>query len=164
MLVGPMGAGKSTIGQQLANRLGYFFVDVDKCIEDRSGADIAWIFDVEGEQGFRKRETEMLEDIFAQQSQVIATGGGAVVKEENQHILQQGFVIYLKTTIESQLARTAKDKKRPLLQVDDPKSVLLELGKKRFPIYESIANLSICTDGCSVKQVVDQIMQSLDQS
>ena len=117
ILIGPMGAGKSTIGRLLSEQLGLGFVDLDREIEQRSGATIPWIFDIEGESGFRERETQVLTDVLLEPPLVIATGGGCVLKPENRRQLSNGgIVVYLSTSVEQQLVRTSKDKNRPLLQ------------------------------------------------
>ena len=124
VLVGPMGAGKSTIGRMLAKELGYRFLDSDRIIEERCGANIPWIFDVEGEDGFRQRETAMLDELSNEMGTVLATGGGAVMRAENRGLLKKNsVVIYLKTSIDQQVERTRKDRNRPLLQNDDPEGV-----------------------------------------
>jgi len=128
-LVGPMGAGKSTIGRHLAQQLHMEFVDSDTVIEERTGADISWVFDVEGEEGFRKREEAVLEDLTQEQGIVLAT-------ENRNRLSARGVVVYLETTIEKQLARTNRDKKRPLLQTDNPREVLEQLAEERNPLYE----------------------------
>ena len=165
VLVGPMGAGKSTVGRLLASRLGLGFVDTDSVIEERTGADIPWIFDVEGEEGFRQRETNVLRDLINDNSTlVIATGGGIVTRPENLPLLQSlGTVFYLKASIDQLVARTSKDKKRPLLQVDDPKSKIKELVAARSPLYENAAHATIMTDARGAKGVVQQICKYLEQ-
>jgi shikimate kinase len=128
ILVGPMGAGKSTIGRALADELGVVFHDSDDLVEERSGASISWIFDVEGEEGFRERETAVIRDLANARGMVLATGGGAVLREENRRILSGlGTVVYLETTVKQQLARTRRDRKRPLLRSQDREVVLAEL-------------------------------------
>lgn len=162
VLVGPMGAGKSTVGRYLASRLSYSFVDTDHLIEERAGADIPWIFDVEGEAGFRLRETAILDYLQGVDAHVIATGGGIVVRPENHQKLNAlGKVVYLTASVEQLLARTAKDKKRPLLQVADPRSRIEELLRERDPLYRSLADYVLQTDGRSSKWVVQQILQWL---
>ncbi len=157
-----MGAGKSTIGRQLASKLHFEFLDTDHVIEQRSGADIPWIFDVEGEQGFRDRETAVLRDVIAQPDCVIATGGGIVLREENRALLKQmGKVFYLCASVDQLVKRTHKDKKRPLLQVDNPKKKIQELVEHRDPIYREVADSVIVTDGCTTKSVVQKILDSL---
>lgn len=151
-LVGPMGAGKSTIGRHLAQQLHMEFVDSDTVIEERTGADISWVFDVEGEEGFRKREEAVLEDLTQEQGIVLATGGGSVKSKENRNRLSaRGVVVYLETTIEKQLARTNRDKKRPLLQTDNPREVLEQLAEERNPLYEEVADYTVRTDDQSAK-------------
>jgi shikimate kinase len=160
VLVGPMGAGKTTIGKMLAKALKFEFYDSDREIVEKSGADIPWIFDVEGEQGFRYRETLMLKDLCKKDAIVLATGGGAVLKEENREMVsQKGVVVYLKTSVERQYLRTSKDKNRPLLQRDDPKKILFELFEIRNPIYESIADMILITDKMNPKSIVRHIVQ-----
>lgn len=165
VLVGPMGAGKSTVGRYLASRLSYSFVDTDHLIEERAGADIPWIFDVEGEAGFRVRETAILDTLQGVESHVIATGGGIVIRPENHVRLNNlGTVIYLIASVEQLLSRTSKDKKRPLLQVADPKSRIQELLRERDPLYRQLADYVLQTDGRSSKWVVQHILQWLAAS
>ena len=163
ILVGPMGAGKSTIGKLLAAKLNLAFIDTDTVIEDRSGADIPWIFDVEGEEGFRARETAVISDLKADSGLVIATGGGIVLRDENRKLLKQlGTVLYITADIDQLFERTSKDKKRPLLQVEDPKSRIRELLEQREGLYESAADHKIVTDSRGTKLVVQTICQLLD--
>ncbi len=164
-LVGPMGAGKTTIGRMLAVELGLPFKDTDKEIEDRTGADIAWIFDVEGEQGFRDRESAMLADLTGNSAIVLATGGGIVLREENRHLLRsRGFVVYLETSVEQQIERTARDRKRPLLQTEEPKRVLKQLMEIRAPLYQSVADLLISTDAQTPRLVAREIAAHFSKS
>lgn len=157
-----MGAGKSTIGRMLAQRLETAFYDTDQVIEARTGADIPWIFDVEGEDGFRDRETAVLEELSSLQSAVIATGGGIVVREQNRNLLHAaGTVVYLTASIEQLVNRTYKDKKRPLLQVDDPRKKIVELFETRDPLYRSVADYVLVTDGRGPKLVVQNIADYL---
>ena len=160
-LVGPMGAGKSTIGRLLAKELGKPFFDSDHVIEERSGADIPWIFDVEGESGFRERETQAIEELCAQQDIVLATGGGVVGRAENRRALgTNGFVVYLTAPVRVQLQRTEKDKRRPLLQRPDREQVLTQLLVERDPLYRSIADLILDTVRLSPKQVIAEIINA----
>lgn len=162
VLVGPMGAGKSTVGRYLASRLSYHFVDTDHLIEERTGADIPWIFDVEGEAGFRVRETATLDSLLGVNRHVIATGGGIVIRTENHsRIKALGNVVYLTASVEQLLARTSKDKKRPLLQVADPRARIEQLLHERNNLYQQVADLTLQTDGRGSKWVVQQIMQWL---
>lgn len=146
-LVGPMGAGKSTIGRNLARRLGRDFIDLDSEIEASCGADIAWIFDVEGEQGFRRREGAALDRFSERADIVLATGGGTVLLAENRRLLQQrGTVIYLKASVERLYERTRSDRKRPLLQVEDPRGAIEKLINEREPLYREVASLVVETE------------------
>jgi shikimate kinase len=163
-LIGPMGAGKTTIGRLLAKSLGMRFFDSDKEIEQRTGVSIPMIFEYEGESGFRRREAEALSDLTRMSPIVLATGGGSVLLPENQRILQQhGFVVYLQCSVEKQLERTQKDTNRPLLQTDNPKARLEELLKVRDPIYQTVANLAIDTGQFSSRNVVRQIIKAISQ-
>lgn len=163
-LIGPMGAGKSTIGRLLADRLGLAFKDSDQEIEARTGADIPWIFDVEGEDGFRRRETAVLADLTLEQGIVLATGGGAIIKPENRKLLAEGgVVVYLAVSIEQQYARTRRDRQRPLLQEDDPYNKLSQLFAEREPWYLSIADFVIATDRRTPRLVVQEILRHLGQ-
>jgi len=159
-LVGPMGAGKSTIGRQLAQQLNMDFVDSDAVIEERAGADISWIFDLEGEEGFRKREERIINELTQLQGVELSTGGGAVMSKESRNYLSaRGIVIYLETTVDKQYQRTQRDKKRPLLQgADDPRQVLEDLAKVRNPLYEEIADITLPTDEQNAKVMVNQIV------
>ncbi|TCJ94689.1 shikimate kinase [Volucribacter psittacicida] len=163
-LIGPMGAGKSTIGRQLAQQLNMEFIDSDQEIEQRAGADISWIFDLEGEEGFRKREERVINELTQKQGLVLSTGGGAVLsKDTRNHLSARGIVIYLQTTVEKQFQRTQRDKKRPLLQdVEDPRAVLEELAKIRNPLYEEIADFTLPTDEQSAKVMANQIVDLIE--
>ncbi|MBY5923224.1 shikimate kinase AroK [Ferrimonas balearica] len=161
-LVGPMGAGKSTIGRHLAQMLHLEFYDSDQEIEARSGADISWIFDVEGEEGFRNREARVINELTEKQGIVLATGGGSVQsKEVRNRLSARGIVVYLETPIDKQVARTQRDKRRPLLQVDEPREVLEQLAEERNPLYEEIADLVVRTDEQSAKIVANLIVEKL---
>lgn len=161
VLVGPMGTGKTTLGKMLAKDVGFEFVDSDREIEVRCGADIPWIFDVEGESGFRERERQVIGELSERQGLVIATGGGAVVAPENQSALMRaGFVVYLHTSVQQQYERTRKDRKRPLLQADDPMAVLERLMSIREPIYRKIADLIVRTDRKRPRTLVKDIRQA----
>ncbi|MEX2474606.1 shikimate kinase AroK [Marinobacter sp.] len=163
VLVGPMGAGKSTIGRMLAREVGYRFLDTDRIIEDRCGANIPWIFDVEGEEGFRLRETAMLAELSDAAGIVLATGGGAVMKPENHELLKhEATVVYLKTSLEQQVERTRRDRNRPLLQNDDPEAVLRHLFALRDPIYTQLADVIMYTDRKSPRLVVRQLVNRVD--
>ncbi|MBB3183800.1 shikimate kinase [Halomonas fontilapidosi] len=160
ILIGPMGAGKSTIGRLLAAELSREFFDSDHEIQARCGADIPWIFDVEGESGFRDRETLMIRDLTRRDGVVIATGGGAVLREENRRMLREsGTVIYLFTTVEQQLRRTAKDRNRPLLQRPDKEAVLRDMFSLRDPLYRATADVVVRTDRRGPRAVVNEIVR-----
>ncbi|APE31284.1 shikimate kinase [Halomonas aestuarii] len=160
ILIGPMGAGKSTIGRLLAAELSREFYDSDHEIQARCGADIPWIFDVEGEAGFRDREAQMIRELTRHENVVIATGGGAVLREENRRVLREsGTVIYLLTTVEQQLRRTAKDRNRPLLQRPDREDVLREMFAQRDPLYRATADVVVRTDRRGPRAVVNEIVR-----
>lgn len=162
-LIGPMGAGKSTIGRQLAQLLNMDFLDSDSVIEERAGADIDWIFDIEGEAGFRKREEKVLNELTQSQGLVLSTGGGSILSKDNRNVLSaRGIVVYLETTVDKQFERTQRDKKRPLLQTEDPYQTLVELAQVRNPLYEEIADITIKTDEQSAKVVANQIIDMMD--
>ena len=142
--IGPMGAGKSTIGRRTAELLGLAFFDLDHVIEEHCGATIPIIFDIEGEAGFRQRETATLADLAARSGIALATGGGAVLTPENRRCLRErGFVVYLETTLDDQLARLARDRKRPLLAAPDRQERLRSLAAVRNPLYHEVADMTI---------------------
>ncbi|WP_165680637.1 shikimate kinase AroK [Metapseudomonas otitidis] len=162
ILVGPMGAGKSTIGRLLAKELRLPFKDSDKEIEQRTGANIPWIFDVEGEQGFRDREQTMIQELCEADGLVVATGGGAVLRPANREALRSGGrVVYLYTSVEQQIGRTSKDRNRPLLRTADPAKVLRDLMAIRDPLYREIADIIIETDERPPRLVVQEILDRL---
>lgn len=157
-----MGAGKSTIGRLLAKELKLPFKDSDKEIELRTGANIPWIFDVEGEQGFREREHAVIADLCQQDGLVLATGGGAVMRADNRAALRGGGrVVYLHASVEQQIARTGRDRNRPLLRSADPGKVLRELMALRDPLYREIADIVIETDVRPPRMVVQEIVERL---
>jgi shikimate kinase len=157
-----MGAGKSTIGKYLAQHLKLRFADTDSEIEARTGADIPWIFDVEGEQGFREREQKVVEEMTQWDDVVLATGGGVILRPENRRALAgRGFVIYLYATVDEQVRRTRRDRQRPLLQNEDPEKVLRDLMTVRDPLYREIADHIIETDSCSPKTVAQRLVREL---
>ena len=165
-LIGPMGAGKTTIGKHLAQLLHLEFIDTDQEIESRTGAPIDWIFDIEGEAGFRVREKEIIEELSQRQGIVLATGGGAVVEADNRNFLAgRGIVVYLETSIEQQLERTRKDKRRPLLQNNnDPEATLVALHKERDAQYREIADVIVATNENSIKSVANKIANQINES
>lgn len=162
-LVGPMGAGKSTIGRQLAESLSYSFKDSDQEIQRRTGVDIPTIFEFEGEQGFRSRERQVLEEMIQEERIVLATGGGAVLMPENrQDLAARGVVVYLHCSPEQQYARTARDRSRPLLETDDPLERLRELMAERDPLYRQVADLVVSTEKRGTASVVKEIRRRLE--
>ena len=160
-LVGPMGAGKSTIGKYLAQQLHMEFYDSDHEIERRTGADISWVFDVEGEEGFREREEKVINDLSELQGIVLATGGGSIKSKESRNRLSaRGIVGDLETPVEKQLARVQKDKRRPLLQTEEePRAVLERLAAERNELYLEIADYVVRTDEQGAKMVANQIVE-----
>jgi shikimate kinase len=164
-LVGPMGVGKTTVGKQLASLLHRPFVDVDAEIESRCGADIQWIFDMEGEQGFRKRESKVLNDIIANTpSSVVATGGGVILSEKNRQALQaNGQIIYLLAAKEQLYERMRRDKSRPLLQVEDREKVIDQLLEIRDPLYREVADVVFSADGGSAARVAKILLDELSK-
>ena len=161
-LVGPMGAGKTTIGSQLARALKYEFVDCDHEIEKRNGASVALIFEIEGEAGFRERETRLIDELTQRSRIVLATGGGAVLAEENRRCLtERGLVVYLKSPVEKLVERTRHDANRPLLRTADPEATLRAIVEQREPLYQAVAHLTIDTGKLSVKQVIKKITSNL---
>ncbi|MCW8918263.1 MAG: shikimate kinase AroK [Gammaproteobacteria bacterium] len=164
ILVGPMGSGKSTIGRQLATALKKEFRDSDHEIVARTGASIPLIFEIEGEEGFRKREAAMLDELTQLDGIVLATGGGAVLREENrQHLAQRGVVIYLYASVEQLFERTARDRNRPLLQTENPRQKLQQLMEQRDPLYREVADMVVHTDDRSIRSVVKEILVRLRQ-
>jgi len=162
-LIGPMGAGKSTVGRQLSRALKKRFIDSDKAIEERTGASISLIFDVEGEDGFRRRERAMIEELTALDDVILATGGGAVLDEENRaHLMSRGFVVYLHAPVTLLLERTARDRSRPLLQTEDPAARVRELLAERDPVYRTVADTVVETDRRSARHVVREIQTRLE--
>ena len=164
-LVGLMGSGKTTVGRALARRLGLTFVDSDHEIEARTGANIPWIFEIEGEASFRRREADMIRELTGRQGIVLATGGGAILDPKNREYLKtRGTVIYLRASINSILHRTSADKNRPLLQTPDPRKKLEELSRQREPLYREIAHLTIDTGRQNVAAMVQHILAQLPPS
>jgi shikimate kinase len=162
-LIGPMGAGKTTVGKQLAQVLGMEFIDSDLEIQRRTGVDIPTIFEFEGEDGFRKRERAVIEELTAMEGVVLATGGGAVLDEQNRRLLSsRGFVVYLQCTPQQQYERTFRDRNRPLLQTNDPLTKLKDLMEQREPYYLQTADLVIMSDRRNAQSVAREIQSKLD--
>jgi len=162
-LIGPMGAGKSTIGKILAKRLDLDFWDSDQVIVEQTGASINTIFEHEGESGFRIRENEIIAELVEKQGVLVATGGGVVLDANNRKLLaDKGIVIHLKVGLEKQIERAKNDTNRPLLQGKDLRQTLTELDEKRSKLYEEISNFSICTDdGGHIDKIIAEILDAL---
>lgn len=159
-LIGPMGVGKTTIGRVLADLLKFDFLDSDREIEAATGADIPWIFDVEGEEGFRLRESKMIEQLSQRSGIVLATGGGAILAATNRELLAaRGVVVYLRASIAQQVDRTSRDKNRPLLQTSDPEKKIREIMAHREPLYESVADVVIDTNRRNPKTISHEIVR-----
>ena len=159
-IVGPMGSGKTTVGKIVAGELFLDFHDTDARIEETTGVTIDWIFDIEGEAGFRKRETTTLKEMVALNSIVLATGGGIVIEEENRELLaSRGTVFYLHTPLNTQVERTMKDKDRPLLKGKDPEKVLADLQQSRQAFYEEVSDHIINTENKSGSEVANEIVK-----
>ena len=150
ILVGPMGAGKTSIGRRLAERFGLEFVDADQAIVERTGATISAIFEHVGEAGFREREQAMLAHLLSCEGKLVSTGGGAVLDANNRRLMRQrGFVVYLRVGVDAQLKRLGRDRSRPLLQRGDREQVLRDLSAQREPLYTEVSDLMLDTDGLS---------------
>lgn len=164
-LIGPMGAGKTTVGKQLTEALRADFVDSDHEIQRRTGVDIPTIFEFEGEEGFRNREQAVIEELTARDGIILATGGGVVLREANRRNLSsRGFVVYLKCTPEQQYERTRRDKSRPLLHTDDPLEKLQLLMEARDPLYRQTADIVLSTEGKNTQSVAREIIKHLKTS
>lgn len=158
-LIGPMGAGKTSVGKYLASHLDKEFVDSDQEIEKRTGASLTWIYDLEGMDGFRQRETQMIDELSQRENIVLSTGGGCVeVPAIRDYLRQRGVVVYMEVSLETQLKRLKRDKKRPLLQAGNPQDVLIKLWEEREPFYEEIADYTVVTDHRSVRDVCEDIL------
>lgn len=161
-LVGMMGAGKTSVGRVLARRLQKTFYDSDHVIEDRTGVKIPLIFEIEGEPGFRVRESSVVDELTALRDIVLATGGGAVLSEKNRDRLRtRGTVVYLRASVRDLLNRTRHDKNRPLLQAADPRARLTELYEKRDPLYREVAHVTVDTGNQSIASLVNRLCQLL---
>lgn len=157
-----MGAGKTSVGRQLAKAMNCEFFDSDKEIEKRTGVNIPTIFDIEGEAGFRKREQQMIDELTQREGIVLATGGGAILAEENREWLhRRGTVVYLSASADQLFKRTRRDRNRPLLQTENPRQRIEELLEIRDPLYRQTADITLDTDGHSVRWVVDQTLSQM---
>ena len=164
ILIGPMGSGKTSTGKMLAKEMGYVFLDTDEEVTKRTGVSVAYIFDVEGEEGFRKRECLALKECLNDNNTVLSTGGGIVLSKENRDLLQdRGKVVYLQTSIRFQVKRTASTNNRPLLQNKDPEETLEKLMLTRAPLYEEIADITIMTDNKSLQEMSKEIQRAINE-
>lgn len=164
ILVGMMGSGKTTMGRLLARSLGKAFVDSDEEIQKRTGVTIPHIFDIEGEPGFRQRETTAIHDLVGRDNIVLATGGGAVLAEQNRECLQQnGIVIYLKANVHDLWQRTRHDRNRPLLQTADPHSKLTELFQQRDPLYQQMSDIVVQSGKQSVHSLMLNLIDEIEK-
>lgn len=162
ILIGPMGSGKTTIGQRLARLLGLEFLDCDHELEAHTGASVSLIFEIEGEEGFRERESRMLDELSARNGVLVATGGGAVIRENNRRLLKKrGLVVYLKTPVAQQLKRLRRDKSRPLLQTSDRKEKLLRLAAERDPLYEEVADIEFPAKNRSLETAAEELAKAI---
>jgi shikimate kinase len=161
-LVGMMGAGKTTVGRALAHRLRREFVDTDRVLVERTGVPVATVFEIEGEEGFRKRETAVLHELGGRDDCVIATGGGIVLAEENRRVMREsGTVVYLRARLESLWERTRHDSSRPLLATPDPRGRLEELLREREPLYRDAAHLVVDSGSQSAATLVNRVVAAL---
>lgn len=164
-LIGPMGAGKSTVGRHLARMLKKRFLDCDRELEERTGARIAIIFELEGESGFRKREHALLEELTSGDGLVLATGGGVVLDRDNRELLSsRGFNIYLNAPLELLVSRTSRDRQRPLLQTEDRAARIKALIEERDPLYREVADMIVTSDKRSAKHVAREILNRLENT
>jgi shikimate kinase len=160
ILVGMMGAGKTTVGRLLARATGFEFIDCDRELEARSGVPIATIFELEGEAGFRKREAALIDELTQRSKTVLATGGGAVLREDNRaHLRARGLVIYLQASADEIARRTANDRSRPLLQTADPRARIVELLQQREPLYAQTAHLTFASPASNPRRLVARILE-----
>ena len=164
ILIGPMGSGKTSTGRMLAKEMGYAFADTDEEVTKRTGVSIAYIFDVEGEEGFRKRECLALKECLNDNNTILSTGGGIVLSKENRDLLQdRGTVVYLQTSIRFQVKRTASTNHKPILQNKDPEETLDKLMLTRAPLYEEIADITIMTDNKSLQEMSKEIQRAINE-
>jgi len=161
-LVGMMGAGKTTLGRALAARMKREFVDTDRLLVDRTGVPVATVFEIEGEDGFRRRESAVLREVCEQEALVVATGGGIVLSEENRRVMREsGTVIYLRARVESLWERTRHDSNRPLLATPNPREKLAELLNQREPLYREVAHITVDSGPQSATTLVNRVLAAL---
>ena len=164
LLIGPMGSGKTSVARLLAKNLDKKFLDTDEEIMKKTGVDIAYIFDMEGEEGFRERESLALKECLTDNNMVLSTGGGIVLSKDNRNLLKdRGTVVYLQTSISSQVERTASGNNRPLLKNKDPEEILEKLMLTRGPLYEEIADITIMTDNKSLREMSKEIQRTINE-
>lgn len=157
-LIGMMASGKSTVGKVLAQKLGWKFYDVDRVVEERTGVSVSYIFEREGEAGFRSRETAVMAELTALSGVVVSMGGGAPMFEINRRLLARGVVVELLTTVSDVIERTRRDKSRPLLQSEDPVKRVRDLMLERAPVYHEVSDVHVSTSRTSVYAVVDAVL------
>ena len=161
-LAGPLGDWKKTIGKVLAKKLDYKFYDVDHIIEGRCGANIAWIYDLDGPEGFQKREEKVIDEYTLKNKLVLATGGGAVFSAlSRDYLTSRGYVVYLSASLDRLLQRTEFDRKRPQLQTEEKDLVMEKLLLESIPLYQSIANLTVRTDQMPVAKIINTIVEAI---
>ena len=161
-LIGPMGSGKTSIGRRVARRLGLDFHDCDLELENRTGVPVSLIFDIEGEKGFRTRESALLRELASGRGRLVSTGGGIILTAQNRECMKEnGLVVYLKTSVDQQLRRLERDRQRPLLQTSDRRERLEALARERNPVYESLADLIIVSENRSLRRMTRKVCRAI---
>lgn len=165
ILIGPMGSGKTTLGRRIAPRFGLEFVDIDEELERRCGVEVAVIFEIEGESGFRERESRLLAEIAGGSGQLIATGGGSVLAAANREVIRQsGLVVWLNATVDQQIRRLERDKRRPLLAAPDRRERLAAMAEERNPIYASIADVVFDSSNRPLPRMAEALERTIRDS